>query len=67
MTLKIYGGMTKDKLIIKLVNHHGKDINGFLLPPSPDRYAIPGGEVAYEDQIRKWASQIGYTVKKEEI
>ena len=67
MTIKIYGGMTKDKLMITLVNHCGKDKDGNLLPPNPERYAIPGGEVSYEKNIRQWANKIGYTVRKEGI
>jgi hypothetical protein len=65
MTIKIYGGMTKDKLMFTFVNHHGKDSNGNLRPPDPERYAIPGGGVAQEREIRSWANKIGYTVRKE--
>lgn len=35
-----------------------------LFNPVPDRYAIPGGFVASENQIREWARPLGFRVKR---
>ena len=62
-SLDIYGGMTKDRLVLTFVPHHGVDpVTKKLLPYSEDRYAVHGGSVANEKQIRKWAGEQGYKV-----
>lgn len=43
------------------VEHVGKNA---VWNPVEDRYAIPGGYVATEKEIRTWASTEGFSVKK---
>lgn len=61
MILELYAGKKKilDFIPFYDIGEDGK-INEF---PEKDRYAIHGGKVKSEKQIRKWASEYGYTIK----
>jgi hypothetical protein len=73
MRLEIYYGMAKDKLYMTFVewqakNHNydpkDKDQAHRLLPAQEDQFAVPGGAIANEQQIRFWADGFGYHVKR---
>ena len=64
MLLKLYSGK---KCFTTLVQYFDVDkvVKGEVtLKVREDHYAIPGMKVAHEDEVRKWATKEGFTVKK---
>lgn len=61
--LKIY---INGRHLMDIVQYGNIVKNGkmLLFNPVPDRYAIPGGFVASENQIREWARPLGFRVKR---
>lgn len=64
MRLQIFGGMASDKLICQLVPWHPVDPVTKHVLASCGEFAIPGGGVATEKEVRKWAEGLGYKVKR---
>ncbi len=60
MQIDIYAGPKK---MVSLMQYYEYDPVQKVLEYRQDKYAIPGGKVRTEKQIRKWASEYGYTVK----
>ena len=62
MILTIYAGRKK---LVDLVEFYAVGEDGKLKElPEEDKYAIPGGKVCSEKQVRTWANKYGYTITK---
>ncbi len=59
--LEIYA---EKKKVVDLVRWHGVGPDGKLSINDIEKYAIPGGNIATEVTIRKWARSMGYKVNK---
>jgi glutathione synthase/RimK-type ligase-like ATP-grasp enzyme len=61
MQLEIYAGKYK---AVTLVQHYLKDKDTDKLMINTGKFAVPGRKVADEKQVRTWAGEWGYSVKK---
>lgn len=60
MNIDLFAGRNK---VCNLVQHFTFDKLSKVRALGKDKFAIPGGSVKTEAEIRKWASEYGYFVK----